>query len=66
MATRALRKRPSRIELSGGAQGSQSMALQGLINGEDILPIRIHVLEPRRREMCQILGVWEPWNREPA
>jgi hypothetical protein len=31
------------------------MALQGLINGEDILPIRIHVLEPRWREMSQIL-----------
>lgn len=30
------------------------MALQGLINGEDILPIGIHVLEPCRGEMGQI------------
>jgi hypothetical protein len=31
------------------------MALQGLINGGDILPIGIHVLEPRWGEMGQIL-----------
>jgi len=30
------------------------MALQGLINGEEIFPIGIHVLEPCREEMGQI------------
>jgi hypothetical protein len=41
--------------LSGRPQWPESLSLSGFINGEVIFPIGIHVLEPCRREMRQIV-----------
>ena len=52
---------------SGSAEWPEAMALGGLLHGEEILAIRIHVLEPRGGEMREVVLLhWEALNREPA